>query len=126
MTCHLAAALRTLAALALLVALPALAGPAPRGRAHPDVSGAPERECAVCHGTTTPAIAAAWERSPHGVALVRCFVCHGSTGADFRARPDTSACRSCHAAQVASLAARRVKDCFACHAPHALSPNPHR
>lgn len=109
--------------LVLCAALPALAGVA-RPRAHLDVKG--EQECATCHRGDTPEAFKAWEDSKHGLALVKCVVCHGSTGKDFRPRPDTSACRSCHAAAVEALAKRPVKDCFACHAPHSLSPNPHR
>jgi hypothetical protein len=104
-------------------ALPASARPA-RPRAHVAVRG--EQECATCHRTGTPDVFAAWEGSQHGLALVKCVVCHGSTGKDFRSRPDASGCRACHAAEVEALAKRAVKDCFACHAPHALSANPHR
>lgn len=118
------AALPALAALALAAALPSLAAAAPRARAHVDVQG--EQECATCHRTGTPEAFGAWEASPHGVALVKCVVCHGSTGQDFRARPAATACVGCHAAQVESVSHRAVKDCFACHAPHALSPSPHR
>ena len=119
----LVVALRALTALALLAALPALAGPA-RLKAHLDVKG--EQECATCHRGDTPAAFKAWEDGPHGLALVKCVVCHGSTGKDFKAKPDATACRSCHARQVEALASRPVKDCFACHAPHTLSANPHR
>jgi hypothetical protein len=117
----LAAALRTTAALALTAALPALA--APRARAHVDPKG--EQECAACHRTGTPEAFAAWESSPHGLALVKCVVCHGSTGKDFRARPAADGCGGCHSGAVESLAGRSVKDCFACHAPHSLSAHPH-
>ena len=120
-----AVALRALAPLLLAAAAPALAAPK-AGRAHPDVAG--EQDCAACHRDATPAAFTAWDASPHGVALVKCFVCHGSTGKDFRARPAAAAatCGACHAAQVESVARRAVKDCFACHAPHALSADPHR
>jgi hypothetical protein len=111
-----------LAALAFLAA-PALAAP-PARSAHPDPGG--EQECAACHRTETPAVFAAWEASPHGLALVKCVACHGSTGKDFRPRPASVGCQGCHAAQVASLAKRGVRECFACHAPHALTANPHR
>jgi hypothetical protein len=120
----LTVALRAIAALLLAAALPALASPAPRARGHRDVKG--EQECATCHRGGTPAVFSAWEASPHGMALVKCVACHGSTGKDFRARPAASGCRGCHPAHVESLAGRAVKDCFACHAPHSLSPNPHR
>jgi hypothetical protein len=124
-----ASALRLVTALLLLAALPALARAAPRGRPHRDVSAAQEQDCATCHRTATPAVTTAWEASPHGVSLVKCLVCHGSTGRDFRARPASDGCRACHASQVETLAhraPRAPKDCFACHSPHALSPNPHR
>jgi hypothetical protein len=120
----LVVALRALTALALLAALPALAGPAARRGGHPDVKG--EQECATCHRGDTPEAFKAWEDSPHGLSLVKCVVCHGSTGKDFKARPDASGCRGCHPAQVEALARRPVKDCFACHAPHSLASNPHR
>jgi hypothetical protein len=119
-----AALILAAALLALAAALPALAGAAPRARAHQEVTG--EQDCATCHRTGTPEVFTAWDRSPHGLALVKCLVCHGSTGKDFRARPDTSGCQACHATQVASVARRAVKDCFACHAPHSLAANPHR
>ncbi|HTN53517.1 MAG TPA: multiheme c-type cytochrome [Anaeromyxobacter sp.] len=124
MSPRLALALRAAAALALAAPLPASAGPAARGRGHLDVKG--EQDCAACHRTDTPEVFAAWEASPHGLALVKCVVCHGSTGKDFRARPDASRCRGCHAALVESLPARAGRDCFACHAPHSLASNPHR
>jgi Cytochrome c554 and c-prime len=109
-------------ALALAAALPAHAGA--RARAHVDPRG--EQECAACHRTGTPEVFAAWEASPHGLALVKCVVCHGSTGKDFRARPAADGCRGCHAEEAESLASGSVKDCFACHAPHSLSAHPHR
>ena len=123
MTRWLTAVARGGIAVLIAAALPVSARPA-RARAHVDVRG--EQECATCHRTGTPEVFAAWEASQHGLALVKCVVCHGSTGKDFRARPDTRGCRECHAAQVEALAKREVKDCFACHAPHALSVNPHR
>ncbi len=113
---------RILVALLAFSLAPAALAAAPKR--HLDTKGEPE--CATCHRTALPAAFVAWEASPHGVALVKCVVCHGSTGADFRAAPDASGCRGCHAAQVAALAKRPVKDCFACHDPHALSANPHR
>ena len=113
--------MRPILALVLAAALPALA--APRARPHPDPKG--EQECAACHRTRTPEEFAAWEGSPHGLALVKCVACHGSTGKDFRARPAADGCRGCHAAQVESLASGSVKDCYACHAPHSLSAKPH-
>ncbi len=125
MASGLVAALRTLTTVLLLSAHPALAGPAAKGRvSHPDIKG--EQECASCHRTNTPEAFKAWEDSPHGLSLVKCMVCHGSTGADFKRKPGVDGCRGCHAVQVESLAKRAVKDCFACHAPHSLSPNPHR
>lgn len=119
-----AVARRAAITLALLVSLPAAAGPARAPTAHPDVKG--EQECATCHRQDTPAAFKAWEDSPHGLALVKCVACHGSTGKDFKARPDAGGCRSCHPAQAEALARRPVKDCFACHAPHSLAANPHR
>lgn len=115
--------LAPLLAAALLAAPPALA--AGRGKAaHPGVPG--DAECATCHRTRSPRAFEDWERSPHGVALVKCVVCHGSAGADFRKRPAATGCQGCHPAQVASRATRPVKDCFACHAPHALTVDAHR
>jgi predicted CXXCH cytochrome family protein len=72
-------------------------------------------------------VAAAWEASRHGVALVKCLVCHGSTGKDFVRRPSPERCRGCHGAAVDSAAAlaRKGLDCFACHEPHSLSASPH-
>jgi len=112
------------AALLLVAAAPRAAAAGARARAHVDTAG--EQDCASCHRTETPAAFAAWEGSPHGVALVKCVVCHGSTGKDFRARPAAKGCASCHAAQAASVEKRPVSDCFACHAPHSLSAHPHR
>jgi len=86
--------------------------------AHPAVD--PAVECATCHADATPAVVAEWTRGPHGLALVKCFVCHGSTGADFAARPTTTRCAGCHAAEALTAAARN-QNCFACHAPHALA-----
>jgi hypothetical protein len=119
----LVVALRALAALALAAALPALAAPKPP-TAHPDVKG--EQECATCHRVDTPDAFKAWEDSKHGLSLVKCVVCHGSTGKDFKAKPAATTCRGCHAGKAEALAGRPVRDCFACHAPHALAANPHR
>jgi hypothetical protein len=113
-----------LAPLAVAVALAVAPPAAARGGRHPDVKG--EEECATCHRADTPESFAAWERSPHGAALVKCVVCHGPVGAGFSAKPAATTCQGCHAAQTASLGRRPVKDCFACHAPHALTSNPHR
>ncbi len=125
MTRWSAVALRTLAPLLLAAAAPALAAPkAAAARAHPAVAG--DQECAACHRTVRPAAFAAWEASPHGLALVKCVVCHGSTGKDFRARPAATSCGACHAAEVESVAEHPVKDCYACHAAHSLSAHPHR
>jgi len=96
----------------------------PRAAAHPDVQG--EQDCAACHRTRTPGSYSAWEGSAHGLALVKCVVCHGSTGTDFRAKPKADRCRGCHAALVEARKGTATKDCFACHAPHSLSANPHR
>ena len=112
---------RAALALVLAAALPALAAPA---RRHLDTKGEPE--CATCHRADTPEAFAAWEGSPHGLALVKCVACHGSTGADFKAKPAATGCRSCHPAQAEALAKRAVRDCYACHDPHALTANPHR
>jgi hypothetical protein len=113
-------------AIALALALaspPALAAGRSRAK-HPDVGA--EQECAACHRTQTAASFEAWERSPHGVALVKCVACHGSAGADFRPKPAATSCEGCHPVQVASLAKKSVRDCYACHSPHALTANPHR
>jgi hypothetical protein len=115
-------AARLAVAALLLAALPSSAGARVRG--HVPTQG--EQDCAACHRTRTPEAFSDWERSPHGLALVKCVVCHGSTGKDFRARPAAAGCGSCHAAQEASVARRSVTDCFACHAPHSLSAHPHR
>jgi hypothetical protein len=118
-----AGALRVFAALLLAAALPSCAT-GDRARTHVATGG--EQDCAACHQTKTAAAFAEWERSPHGVALVKCVVCHGSTGEDFRAKPAASGCGSCHAAQAESAEKRALADCFACHAPHTLSAHPHR
>jgi hypothetical protein len=127
----------------LLAAWPALAGPpqaappsaAARGSAagpsrrasaparHADVGG--EQECAACHREATPEAWRAWSEGRHGLALVKCVACHGSTGADFTLRPAAERCRGCHGAQVDSFRKTGARDCFACHAPHALKANPH-
>jgi hypothetical protein len=100
------------------------ARPARRASArHADVGG--EQECAACHEKATPEAWRAWSEGRHGVALVKCVACHGSTGADFTLRPAAERCRGCHGAQVESLRLTGARDCFACHAPHALKANPH-
>ncbi len=99
------------------------------GAPHPEVD-ADLQTCAGCHAQATPEVAAQWQASRHGLALVRCFVCHGSTGADFRARPEPVACAACHPAQGAPAdAGGAPARCFDCHPPHALaakgtSPHP--
>ena len=112
----------TLPIVAISAASPA---PAARLRArHPDVTA--ERavqDCHECHRRSTPAVVAEWERSPHGVALVKCLVCHRSTGQDFTRAPTPDRCLGCHAAEVASVTRGRGQpaSCFTCHAPHALT-----
>lgn len=112
------------AALVVSVALPSRGIAGTRTRGHVATGG--EQDCAACHRTETPAVFDEWERSPHGLSLVKCVVCHGSTGKDFKPRPAATGCGSCHAAQAESVARRAVADCFACHAPHSLSAHPHR
>ena len=125
------------AALGAAVALGACAGakPAQRGAAPQVQAVHPEVEtglvtCAECHAQATPEVAAQWQASRHGLALVKCFVCHGSTGADFRARPQAAGCAGCHTAQAATVSKDGAPArCFDCHAPHALtakgtSPHP--
>jgi len=92
---------------------------------HPDI-GAAAGDCASCHASATPESYAAWRDSKHGLALVKCLACHGSTGKDFARRPKPARCIGCHGEQVASLGASSTtkgKDCFSCHAAHALSPH---
>ena len=102
-----------------------LAGPGRTGARtpHPDTGG--EQECAACHKDLTPAVFQAWEGSRHGLALVKCVACHGAPGDGFVRRPPAERCRGCHGAEVDSVRALGVRDCFTCHAPHSLSPNPH-
>jgi hypothetical protein len=120
--------------LTLLVALvPLLLAAAPKKVGHPDAGPNPAADaCETCHTDATPGAVKAWEGSPHGLALVKCFACHGSTGADFARTPAPRRCEGCHPAEYASVAAAngaKAAGCFACHAPHALSaegkPNPH-
>jgi hypothetical protein len=78
--------------------------------------------CSSCHSRVTPQVASRWRDSRHGMVLVECLVCHGSTGADFRARPDTTGCSGCHAAQVTSMTRNGATErCFDCHSPHSLT-----
>lgn len=94
-----------------------------RAAAHPSVDAA--QACEDCHANATPAVFREWRDGTHGIHLVKCFVCHGSTGADFRRKPSADRCEGCHADQVASMRgpAMKGKDCFSCHAPHALDPH---
>jgi hypothetical protein len=90
---------------------------------HPRVDAA--QACEECHAEATPAVFQQWRQSTHGLNLVKCFVCHGSTGSDFRRRPVADRCVGCHADQVSTMreASMKGKDCFTCHAPHALNPH---
>jgi hypothetical protein len=72
--------------------------------------------CSECHAKATPVVATRWRDGRHGLSLVECMVCHGSTGADFKAKPGTTSCVGCHAAQAQTASA----GCFACHEAHAL------
>jgi hypothetical protein len=101
---------------------------------HPDTGPNPAADaCETCHVEATPEVVKAWEGSPHGLLLVKCFVCHGSTGKDFARAPAAQRCRGCHAAELASVTPAKGKkagpSCFACHDGHALTaegkPNPH-
>lgn len=89
---------------------------------HPDIDTG--ISCAECHAGTHPEVVAAWEASAHGMTVL-CIVCHGSVSEDFVARPSTTACLSCHGEQVATMSGPFMsgKDCFTCHAPHALNPH---
>lgn len=115
------------AALLAAALVVACAGPAPSrravtetGPAHPAVDTGLDT-CASCHAQVTPRATAQWGGGRHGMALVGCVVCHGSTGADFKARPGTSACQGCHAAEVASVTRDgAAQGCFGCHPAHAL------
>jgi hypothetical protein len=121
---RLAPAALALVAAVTLAGAPARAAPgkARSAPAHPDVPADPAVECADCHRDATPAIVAAWEGSPHGVALVKCLVCHRTTGAEFTRAPAPDRCRGCHAAELASVRPARgaPRSCFACHDPHTL------
>ncbi len=107
------------------------AAPSPRpvrpggAAAHPEIAEGPNDTCGACHSTASPDVVAAWRAGPHGISLVDCFVCHGAVRGDFRHRPEPGSCAACHPAQVRSVAGAdggEVRDCFACHPPHALRP----
>lgn len=70
-------------------------------------------ECASCHDKA----AEAWDKSKHGVALMKCAGCHGWPGEKFTAKPASTTCRSCHPAQFEEAKAA----CTSCHAAHALT-----
>ena len=80
---------------------------------------------ALVDAGATPAVFQQWRQGAHGLNLVKCFVCHGSTGSDFRLRPVADRCVGCHADQVSTMRepSMKGKDCFTCHAAHALNPH---
>ena len=99
------------------------AATAPVAAEHPDVDTS--FGCADCHRDTHPEVVAAWNAGPHGLNNVLCFMCHGSIGEDFTMKPSAGRCISCHGEQVETMSRPMMqdKDCFTCHAPHALNPH---
>ncbi|MFN2239590.1 MAG: multiheme c-type cytochrome [Thermoanaerobaculia bacterium] len=101
----------------------ASSAPAPAVAEHPEVDTS--FGCVDCHADTHPEVVKAWNAGPHGLNNVLCFMCHGSIGEDFTMRPASGRCISCHGEQVATMSKPMMqgKDCFTCHAPHALNPH---
>lgn len=83
-------------------------------KAHPRIG--PTMECAMCHDDQ----AAAWSKSKHGLALMKCVGCHSHPSENFTAKPASTVCRSCHAAEFESAKTA----CTSCHPPHALRYHP--
>lgn len=56
-----------------------------------------------------------WQKSVHGLNLVKCEVCHGEQS-NFKRIPSDSVCRGCHSDQFSSIPAG--KTCATCHPAH--------
>ncbi|GIU80029.1 MAG: hypothetical protein KatS3mg005_3267 [Bryobacteraceae bacterium] len=109
----------------LLILAAGLAAAQRKAPPHPDI-GAANGDCIECHRSLSSEIVADWEKSKHGTRQVPCVTCHNAVGANFLRKPGAEKCVACHPGEVESVRqpGMRVKECFACHAPHGL--NPHR
>lgn len=76
--------------------------------------------CVSCHESDKQY--AEWEKSAHGLILVKCEVCHGDESA-FRKKPADYICRECHPNEFENkpIGVR----CISCHAPHTFKVKGH-
>ncbi len=59
-----------------------------------------------------------WQKSAHGLVLVKCEICHGEQS-NFKKIPPDTVCRGCHADQAATMPAG--KNCVTCHPAHTFN-----
>lgn len=76
--------------------------------------------CLECHQDMTPEIAEEWSEGTHGQLNVGCYVCHGDGDIEFAAKPDDTACISCHSSKEVDFTQVEATSCFSCHSGHGL------
>ncbi|MEC9491626.1 cytochrome c3 family protein [Flexistipes sp.] len=77
------------------------------------------KDCSECHSEMTPDLYKEWEKSLHGLAMVKCQVCHGSQDNFVVATPNET-CRGCHAEEY-SHNPKPEKSCSSCHLEHSFT-----
>ncbi|TYB81854.1 MAG: multiheme C-type cytochrome [Kosmotoga sp.] len=77
------------------------------------------QDCVECHKEFTPEIYNEWEKSKHGLIMVKCQVCHGSQE-NFVVVPPNETCRGCHAEEYPHNP-RPEKSCSSCHLEHTFT-----
>jgi len=83
---------------------------------HPIEMG--NKDCSECHSEMTPDLYKEWEKSMHGLAMVKCQVCHGSQDNFVVATPNET-CRGCHPGEY-SHNPKPEKNCSSCHLEHSF------
>jgi len=81
---------------------------------HPVPMG--NNECSSCHEGSKQF--EQWQKSSHGLILVKCQVCHGEESTFMKTPPDT-VCRTCHADYAATMP--KGKTCVTCHPAHTFN-----
>ncbi|MCX8083806.1 MAG: cytochrome C [Calditerrivibrio sp.] len=86
----------------------------PAGK-HPIPMG--NQNCESCHVGTVQY--QQWEKSGHGLGLVKCEVCHGEE-TTFKKVPENAVCVKCHSTQFESLTKKNIP-CITCHPAHTFN-----
>ncbi|WP_150109319.1 hypothetical protein [Caldithrix abyssi] len=89
-----------------------------QGQKHPELDYS--ISCTECHEEVTPEIVAEWKSSKHGMMNFGCYMCHGDGQVEFKAKPDTEGCLSCHTGSPVDASKGGNLQCFTCHQGHTL------